>query len=308
MKVAVSVITYRRPEGLRRLLDGINNLKFDKCVPVDLRVVVADNDSAGSACEYCEEIRRQFTWPIECHVESRRGIPYARNKTIECAGDDVDFIAFIDDDEVPEPTWLDELLHVQQKYEADVVGGPVLPYFDEAVAPWIVEGGFFERPRHPTGTQLDVAATNNVVVRARILKEMGGFETGLGMTGVDDTHLFMRIKRAGNKIVWADEALVHELIPASRANASWILQRAYGFGNRITLCELDLDSSLSTRAVRAAKGVRRIAMGAVLVPLSPLMGGRHAFFQALRHVYRGAGIFVGLAGSTYEEYRKTHGA
>ena len=30
MRVAVCVITYRRPEGLKRLLNGLNELVFDK--------------------------------------------------------------------------------------------------------------------------------------------------------------------------------------------------------------------------------------------------------------------------------------
>lgn len=308
MRVAVCVITCQRPEGLKRLLDGLNELTFDKCEAPDVEIIVVDNDPAGSACAFCEEIRSDLRWPLKCCVEPRRGIPYARSKSVACAEESADFIATLDDDEVPEPLWLDELLYAQQRYDADVVGGPVLPYFDEPVPSWVTKGKFFDRRRHPTGSLLRVAATNNALIRAEIFRNMDEhFSPRLGMTGADDTHFFMRVYRAGYKMVWADDALVHEWIPASRANAKWLLKRAYGLGTRITLCELDVEPSNSTRATRVVKASGRIIQGVLLAPLSPILGGRRALLRALQYIARGAGIFAGLAGKGYQEYRKIHG-
>lgn len=308
MRVAVCVITCQRPEGLERLIDGLDKLTFDKCETPDLEIVVVDNDPNGSACAFCESIRSELRWPLRCYVEPRRGIPYARSKVVACAMENADFIASLDDDEVPEPLWLDDLLYAQQQYNADVVAGPVLPHFDEPVPSWVVEGKFFERRRHPTGSLLKVAATNNALIRAEIFRSMDEhFSPRLGMTGADDTHFFMRVYRAGYRMIWADDALVHEWIPGSRANAKWLLKRAYGLGTRITLCELDIEPSNSTRARRVAKASGRIVQGLLLVPLSPILGGRRALFNALQHISRGAGIFAGLAGKGYQEYRKIHG-
>jgi hypothetical protein len=133
------------------------------------------------------------------------------------------------------------------------------------------------------------------------------FSTRLGMTGADDTHFFMRVYRAGYRMIWADEARVHEWIPASRANAKWLLRRAYGLGTRITLVELDIDPSLSTRLRRVAKASGRIVQGISFVPLSPILGGRRALYGALQYVCRGVGIFAGLAGKGYREYQQIHG-
>lgn len=308
-RIAVCAITCQRPEGLKRLIYGLNELKFDRCAAPEVEIVVVDNDPAGSACEFLEGIRADLRWPLKCAVEPRRGIPFARNKAVATAGENIDFVASLDDDEVPEPLWLDELLYAQRRYEADVVGGPVIPYFDEPVPYWVVRGKFFERTRHATGTLLNVAATNNALIRADIFKSMDEhFSTRLGMTGADDTHFFMRVHRAGYRIVWADDARVHEWIPASRANAKWLLRRAYGLGTRITLCELDIDPSLSTRARRVAKASGRIVQGISLIPLSPFLGGRRALYGALQYVSRGTGIFAGLAGKGYQEYREIHGA
>jgi succinoglycan biosynthesis protein ExoM len=307
-RIAVCVITCQRPDGLKRLIYGLNELTFESCAAPELQIVVVDNDPAGSACEFLEGIRPDLRWPLKCAVEPRRGIPFARNKAVATAGENLDFVASLDDDEVPEPLWLDELLYAQRLYEADVVGGPVIPYFDEPVPSWVVRGKFFDRPRHATGTLLKVAATNNALIRAEIFKSMDEhFSTRLGMTGADDTHFFMRVHRAGYRMVWADDARVHEWIPGSRANAKWLLRRAYGLGTRITLCELDIDPSFSTRARRVAKASGRIVQGISLIPLSPFLGGRRALYGALQYVSRGTGIFAGLAGKGYQEYREIHG-
>jgi GT2 family glycosyltransferase len=311
MRVAVCVITYQRLEGLKRLISGLNELVFDKSTPPDLEIIVVDNDPAGSACALLERSRLKLRWPIKCSIEPRRGIPYARNKAIACAGTGVDFVAFVDDDEVPEPLWLDELLSVQRSYDADVVQGPVLPYFPEVVPAWIVKGRFFERysvrAGYGTGQRLELADTNNVLVRSEVFVEMDKlFDERFALTGGSDTHFFMRVFRAGYRIVWANDALASEWIPKGRANVRWILQRAYRLGNTRSVCELDLEPSRAGRVMPVVKGAGRIVQGLLVVPVS-LVRGRHAFVGALYSVCYGAGRLAGVAGMHYEEYRRFFG-
>lgn len=308
MRVAVCVITYRRPEGLRRLLNGLNELVFNKSPLPDLEIVVVDNDPTGSAQAFCEAARPNLRWPIRYCIEPRRGIPYARNRAIALAGSDVDFVAFVDDDEVPKPSWMDELLHVQRSYEADVVYGAVLPYFEDDVPAWVVKGQFFEHPfvraRYPTGHPLELADTNNVLVSSEVLRGMDHlFDERFALTGGSDTHFFMRVFRAGHRIVWAGEAMVYDWVPRSRANARWVLQRAYRYGNTRSLCELDLEPSAPGRVMPAAKGVGRIVQGLLLIPVS-LVRGRHALVRALHKICYGAGRLAGVVGVQYEEYRR----
>lgn len=307
-RVAVCVITYNRPEGLRRLLAGLSRLKFAKSRTPALEIVLVDNDPAGLACAPYEGDESGVAWPLSCYVEPRRGIPYARNKAVACVEEGVDFVAFVDDDEVPDPDWLDELLHAQRTYGADVVAGPVLRYSEEPLPTWISRGRFFEKWRYPTGYPVKFVDTANALVRNEIFRTMDQhFDERLALNGGDDTHLFLRIHRAGYRMVWADDAVVREEIPKSRANAGWLLRRAYRLGNSLTLCEVDLDPSISARVVRAAKGAARIFRGLLLLPAA-LVRGRHAYVKALQEVCRGAGMLTGLVGLVHEEYRKTHGA
>jgi GT2 family glycosyltransferase len=306
MRVSVCVATYRRPQGLARLLVGLERATFAH-IPVELEVVVVDNDPERSAEALCGEAGARFRWRLEYGAEPRRGIAHARNRAIERASPLADFIAFIDDDEVPTPFWLDELLHAQATCGAHVVFGPVLPYFEEEVPTWVREGGFFERRRYPTGHRLEYGGVGNSLISAALLREgQFRFDERLGLTGGEDTLMFRRMARSGHTMVWADLAIVHEWIPASRTTARWLLQRAYRLGTTWSFCERDLDPSISHVLARTVRGLGRVALGVSLL-LPRTLRGRQAVFRSAREICFGLGSLAGLGGLRYEEYRRTRG-
>ena len=306
MKVAICVTTYLRPQGLARLLEHLDTLRFEKSPVPDLEVVVVDNDPEGSAAAVCEEWKSRIRWPLRYEHETRRGVSQARNRAV-AATRDADFIAFIDDDEVPEPAWLDELLHVQAAYDADVVSGPVLERFEDGAPDWVRRGRFFEPRRFPTGHRHIDPGAGNVLIRTKALEGMDPpFDERFALTGGEDTHLFLRLANAGRVMVWANDAVAHEYIPRSRTRAKWILLRVYRGANTWSACEREFHPTLRASGMRAAKGVARIAAGVALFPVSWLFG-RHMVVRSLWYVCFGAGNLAGMAGLQYNEYRTTDG-
>ena len=307
MQVSICVITYKRPEGLTRLLEGLNQLHFSRIPEPDISVVLVDNDVNQSAYPVYASLQARFKYGLTYTVESRRGISHARNCSVNCAQSDSQFIAFIDDDEVPEPTWLEELLVVQDTYQADIVHGPVLPNFQSDVPSWVREGNFFAPRRYDTGHRLDAAYTHNLLVRAELLKaRQPVFDERFSLTGGEDSYLFRTLHHQGCRLVWANEAVVHEWVPSTRTTMKWILMRAYRGCLSYTTWEREVKGSIRLKLLSCLKGMAQIGMGLCLLGPSVFLSN-YLRMKALLNIYQGAGRLSGLIGINYEEYKEIHG-
>lgn len=305
VQVSICIATYRRPQGLRRLLEGLRRLRFERIEPPEIEVLVVDNEARQQGARVCADAALGFPWRLRPLEESRQGITFARNRGLRNVGRDADFVAFIDDDEEPEPTWLETLLLVQGAHAADVVTGPVLPRFESEAPAWVVRGGFFAPRQHVDGQKLDVAFTNNVLMRASVPDALGsGFDDRFALTGGEDTEFFMRVRRAGFLIVWAAEARVHESIPASRTTVGWVLRRGYREWGSHSRCESMHYPSPHVRLSRIAKAMALIGFGTASAPFTALAGRRHLVRSLLR-VSRGLGSLAGLVGRHYAEYESS---
>jgi GT2 family glycosyltransferase len=291
-RVAICIASYRRPQGLHALLGGLDAQRFEGERP-EIVLVVVDNDAEESARPVCEDARRWLSLQLRYAVEPRKGIPFARNATLRHAGD-ADWLAFIDDDEIPDPRWLDTLMRVQRETGADVVTGPVLPRFAEPPPAWIADGGLFEQPHYATGTPLHTAYTNNALLRRSRLDDLDRlFDERLTLGVGEDADLFERLALRGARIVWADEAIVHETVPAARANARWLLRRGYVCGTAITHLErqrLSAPRALLSGACQGAWWLLRGLLGAAFAR------GRAARVRSLQIFTSGIGRFAGFAG------------
>ncbi len=297
--MGICIATFRRRDSLRQLLVGLSRLTFERMPAPEILIVVVDNDPARSAADVCDTVSLPFR--AKYVVEPLRGIAQARNRAIREA-ENPDFLVFIDDDEIPTPPWLDELLWTQKCFDSDVVCGPVLPCFAGGAPDWVKAGGFFSKQTFMTGHPLETCSTSNVLISRRVITAVYGFDERFALTGGEDTHFFLRVRRAGFMITCSGGGVVYEAIPASRASLRWLLRRAYQSGNSWVLCESSLDQRISTRIVRMAKAFGRILQGAMSACLSPVFG-KAALAQALSNLFLGVGMIAGLAGRTFQAYQ-----
>ena len=96
------------------------------------------------------------------------------------------------------------------------------------------------------------------------------------------------------------------MIPPTRMTVRWILQRAYRYGVCSAFIDRDLAPGLRTSLALVGVACYRIFKGLLFLPLT-WMFGRHPTVTYLRHIWYGAGMLAGWAGSSYDEYREVHG-
>jgi succinoglycan biosynthesis protein ExoM len=216
---------------------------------------VVDNSPDGDAARTCRA--HQSDWPLLYLHEPRPGISHARNTALAAVPGDTDFIAMIDDDEVPAPEWLECLLDAQSRSGADVVAGPAMPIFPPGTPDWIPASGFFRKPENMHALRdLDPdppAATCNVLVRARLLGDSGlRFDPALALSGGEDKMLFQSLKLHGCRFAWAAAATVNEWIPAERATLAYMWRESFRRGAVKYYVKRMLKSTSALRSARIA--------------------------------------------------------
>jgi succinoglycan biosynthesis protein ExoM len=310
--VAVCVATLGRPHTLERLLVSLTQLRLELGSGGALRLalVVVDNDAAGSAGEIVRRFAGAFP-QLQYVIEPRRGISWARNRLVSEARalqPRPALLAFVDDDEWVDSRWLSAGVGYLLRRDVDGVTGPVLPVYDEEVAVWVREGGFFERRRLATGTRVKHAATGNLILREEAFARLPTntpFSTVFARPGGEDTYMTMLLAGYGGVIEWCDEAVVYECVPPHRATAKWLVQRAFYGGYGYSVCLLLTGASRLQLARRAGAAAARIGLGCALLLFSPLVRGRIRVVRALRELAVGLGGLAGLvhAVAGYREGR-----
>jgi len=323
--LTIAVLTFRRPRDLDAVLPAlVEQARGVHALGVEARVLVVDNDAAGSGRGRVEAAALAAADPVDgvrpvtvdYVVEATPGIASARNRALAESAES-DLLVFIDDDERPSERWLAALLALQAESGAAAVVGPVRSEYEVEPEPFIVEGRFFVRRRLATGTPVDVAATNNLLLDLAVVRRQGlAFDVALGQLGGEDTLFTRSLVAGGGTIVWCAEAVVTDVVPAHRVTRRWVVQRAYSSGNGWSLTSVMLSargaSRLGTRlrlsakgGVRVVGGLARYALGTVSRPLGRRSLGQRA--RGIRTTARGAGMVAGAWGAGYREYGRVDG-
>lgn len=295
--VSICICTFRRPQGLLRLLRSLGRL--DPATPRH-EIIVADNDAARSGEAAVVQARAEGI-AVQYVVEPVRGIARARNRSVAPARGE--FVAFVDDDEEVDPQWLVNLCAEVARHGADGAIGPVLPRFHDGAPEWLAAGGFYDRPRPPTGTPLarEGVRTGNALVRRRFLAALTGpFDERFALSGGEDTDLFVRLHALGCRVIAVDSAIVHEHLPPNRVTVRWLLRRRFliGMGGARSYAAHTPDVSRWRQgALWLTSGLGHGLAGLLVYPASRVHG-----LTRLTLAARSFGRFAFYSGFSYHPY------
>ncbi len=231
MDASIIVCTYNRAESLAETLEALHKQKVP--AGINWEVIVVDNNSSDHTQAIITE--KQQHWPRLRHeFESQQGLSHARNKGIACARGEI--ILFTDDDVLPEPDWLTQVLEGLEKHQADACGGYIAPIWETPPPDWLTERfhGFLairmdREDDYPIETAGQSPYGANMAFKKNVFEKVGLFDTCRGRKGTtlasgEDGEMFERILNAGLKVIFLGNARVHHKVEAFRLKKSYFLR------------------------------------------------------------------------------------
>ena len=298
--ISVCICTYKRPilllNILKKLQDQVTNDLFS------YSIVVVDNDFNETAKNTVETFKQMSSASIGYYNERKQNIAVARNKAVDNAKGN--FIAFIDDDEFPETTWLLNLYKTLAKYDADGVLGPVKPYYPNNAPVWLIKSKLCERSTHQTGIVLKwhETRTGNVLLRKKIFENVNNrFGSEFGRTGGEDMEFFKKIIEKGMVFVWCNEATVYEIVPPERWSKTFYVKRYLRIGGLVGE-KIRKREPFHKQLYALIKSITWISMLSILLPCS-ILSGQHIYMRFITKIMYNLGLISGFLGRTIIRYR-----
>ena len=235
MKISAIICTHNGQKVLEKAIQSLIDQTLDK---KDYEILVVDNASTDSTCEIVRQYEDQEN--LRYIFEPNLGLSNARNTGWkEAVGE---FVAYLDDDAIACPEWLERILHAFRTVtEAGAVGGRTNPIWEAPRPLWLPDNmleslsiiNWSDVPIFLNDQQWLVGA--NISLPKKLLKEIGGFSSELGRKGNcllsnEENLLIRKIREKGLKIFYHPQILVHHLVPANRLKKGWFIRRYFWQG------------------------------------------------------------------------------
>jgi succinoglycan biosynthesis protein ExoM len=303
MNVAVCICTCDRPAGIDRLLTALERIDLAGLTIDQLEIIVVDNRPDGRARAICRAHQARLGVPLHFCEEQNRGISFARNRAVaEALARGADFVAFLDDDDVPRSDWLLRLLKKHKETGAEIIMG-IWDLPDDFRVPrhlsrlQSLARPDFDRPNH-YGIPHNGC---NVLIRRSAIERLGEppYRPEFALTGGEDLDFFMRAHKAGAHIVAAKASVVMKDPGAARATLAGALREAFCSGcnrARLTLEHLPPERNAKLRRRRPKRLAKSIGR------LSPFSLSKSV--AALEETAMVLGEIYGALGGRYSYYRR----
>jgi GT2 family glycosyltransferase len=197
--------------------------------------------------------------------EDRPGLSGSRNTGVRHATGRI--VAFLDDDALPDPAWLETLAAAFEDQAVVGAGGLALPDWVDGPRPrwlppemyWVVGCSYLGLPTEVAEIRNPIGA--NMAFRREVLRDAGGFLEGIGRVGTvplgcEETELAIRVRRmTGGVVLHLPDARVSHRVTASRVTWRYFLARCWseGLSKALVAGHAGPDAALASERAYAAR-------------------------------------------------------
>lgn len=211
--LAVCIVTYERPQFLRRCLVGLGTERSDIA-----EVVVVDASARPDRLAAPEpgELPVEYVWAPHLAGWMTR----SRNEALLHLRAGADVVAFLDDDVVVHPGWARALRAGYVDESVAAVTGrtrnnqPGEESYSEPIGRLRRDGTLSEGFASQSGgvVEVDHGIGANMSFRRTVLARLGGFRDDYPGTALrEDTDMFLRVRSVGGRVLFVPEAVVDHL-------------------------------------------------------------------------------------------------
>jgi glucosyl-dolichyl phosphate glucuronosyltransferase len=266
--ISIIVPTYNRATSLRKTLGSVAAV-VKPSDPVE--IIIVDNGSTDKTVEVCKGVDDAFPDRRWMYVyEPMPGLLSGRHRGAKEAQGEI--LAFLDDDVLLAPGWLEALWEAFADPSVTLVGGPSRPSYEVEPPDWLEELWWSCGEGRMCGalSLIDLGGSVkpinaefvfglNFSIRKTVLQGCGGFhpdcipKTLQRYQGDGETGLSLKINDKALRVMYHPSAAVTHVIPAARLTLEYLQQRAFYQGVCDSYTQIRRDRGVPAQPERSRK-------------------------------------------------------
>jgi glycosyltransferase involved in cell wall biosynthesis len=237
VRVSVAIPTHNRPTFVREALLSV----MDQVSRASYEILVLDNGSNPNLCKDVTNIAYHSSVVVRYIAVPEVGLHHCRHVGARLAEGEI--LAYLDDDIIAPPSWLEAMLKPFSDANVACVGGRIVPRWEAEPPDWLSQ---FGGNGGPNLSLLDLGTKTrqlswpltvygcNMSVRRSVLCEVGGFHPDafadrrmIWLRGDGETGLQRKIYQAGYAVVYEPRAWLYHRVPPMRLKPSYFYWRRF---------------------------------------------------------------------------------
>ena len=233
LPISVVICAYSL-ERWDELTAAVRSLRRQTMPPHEI-IIVADHNQS-----LFERIRDEIPDVIAIENHEPQGLAGARNSGLGVAQGEI--IAFLDDDAIAGPDWLERLHDGYDDPSVSGIGGAIEPVWSTGRPrwfpiefDWVVGCSYRGMPERTAPVRNLIGA--NMSFRRSVFESVGGFRSGIGRIGTrpvgcEETEFCIRATQRlpGTSFLFEPRARIEHHVPAGRATWSYFRRRCHAEG------------------------------------------------------------------------------